>query len=440
MTSLRQAALDRIRPRSEVADDGAPGLSVQIETETGEPVGFLEVDRIVAGRSCGGVRITPTLSPMELRRSARVATLKNGYARVAAGGLKAGILLQRNADPAQRLARLEAFGRALGPFLRDGICSLGHGLGAKPEDVLVILRAAGLPVSSGFEQNNGPPTGLTVALATLAALRARAIDPSRARVCIQGAGAVGRATMSILHREGVRVVAAATSAGTLVRESGLDVDALLEGARRGDSFVAGAGTRSPRAVLDVECDVLIPCAGSGTIDAAAAANLPTSIVVCGANDPFAAGTEERLRARHVLVVPDFVANGGGVLGSTLASAVGATPREIDALMRRHFLPRVAATLDLAAKLEEPVAEPARRQALRFLAECDQVYGWTRPPSLLPEALAPPPSPGSRILLALERRARGSRKLAPLGRRLRPLALQRVDGVLRSALVVGTPAI
>jgi glutamate dehydrogenase (NAD(P)+) len=415
-------------------------LSLRIEATSGAPLGFLEIDRVVAGRCCGGVRASPSVDARELRRLARIMTLKCGYLGLASGGAKAGIVLEPGATLAERAARIRAFGLAIGSLVQSGFYSLGSDLGTTQADVASIRGSAGLSTGTDPGSSSGDFAGLTVALCTVAALRARGIEPRGARVAVQGAGAVGLATMAALRYEGVRIVAAATIAGTLVRESGLDVDALLEGARRGDSFVAGAGTRSPRAVLDVECDVLIPCAGSGTIDAAAAANLPTSIVVCGANDPFAAGTEERLRARHVLVVPDFVANGGGVLGSTLASAVGATPREIDALMRRHFLPRVAATLDLAAKLEEPVAEPARRQALRFLAECDQVYGWTRPPSLLPEALAPPPSPGSRILLALERRARGSRKLAPLGRRLRPLALQRVDGVLRSALVVGTPAI
>ena len=423
------SAPDRIPPCAEAARESAPGLSLRIGTRAGEPVGFLEIDRVVAGRSCGGLRITPAVSSMELRRCARVATLKNGYLGVAAGGLKAGVLLPRDADPADRRARLEAFGRALGPLLRDGLFSFGHGLGARPEDILLVLRAAGLPVRPGFEQDNGAATATTVALAALAALRARAIDPSRARACIQGVGAVGRAAMSFLHREGVRIVAAATSKGTLVRENGLDVPALLEAAKRSCSFVSGADARPPEAVLEVECDVFIPCAGSGTIDAAAAATLPASIVVCGANDPFASGAEERLLARRVLVVPDFVANGGGVLGSTLASAVGATPLEVEALMRRHFLPRVAATLEEAARLGEPVAEPARREALGFLAACDRAYGSTRPPSLLPEAMAPLPSPGSRLLLALERRARSSRKLAPLGRRLRRVAIERVETVL-----------
>ena len=410
-------------------------LSLRIETTSGAPLGFLEIDRVVAGRCCGGVRMTPTVDAPELRRLARIMTLKCGYLGLASGGAKAGIVLEPGATPAERAGRVRAFGLAMAPLVRAGLYSMGTDLGTTQADVDSIRESAGFSTGAESGPSSGDFAGLTVALSTVAALRARGIEPRGARVAIQGAGAVGLAAAAALRHEGVRIVAAATIDGTILRESGLDVDALLEGAKRSCSFVSGADARPPEAVLEVECDVLIPCAGSGTIDAAAAATLPASIVVCGANDPFASGAEERLLARRVLVVPDFVANGGGVLGSTLASAVGATPLEVDALLRRHFLPRVAATLDQAARLGEPVAEPARREALGFLAACDRAYGSTRPPSLLPEAMAPSPSPGSRLLLALERRARGSRKLAPLGRRLRPVALRRVDDVFRSAFEV-----
>ncbi len=411
-------------------------LTLRLKTPSGAPLGFLAIDRMVAGRCCGGVRMTATVGPPELGRLARIMTLKCGYLGLASGGAKAGIVLEPGSTPDERAARVRTFGLAIAPLVRSGFYSMGTDLGTTQADVDAIREAAGFSASADSGPSSGDFAGLTVALSALAALRARGIDPRGARVAIQGAGAVGQAAAAVLRREGVRIVAAATIDGTLAREGGLDADTL----KRGESFRSGAGARPPEAVLEVPCDVFIPCAGSGTIDTAAAATLPASIVVCGANDAFAPGAEERLLARQVLVVPDFVANGGGVLGSTLVSAVGASTEEVDELMRRHFLPRVAATLEEARRLGEPVAEPARREALAFLAACDRAYGSTRPPSLLPEGMAPRASLRSRLLLALERRARGSRKLAPLGRRLRPLGLRRVGDVLNSVRrVAGDPA-
>jgi glutamate dehydrogenase/leucine dehydrogenase len=419
--------------------DGAAALpiSIRVEDAAGAPLGFLEIDRIVAGRCCGGVRMRAGLGAEELRRLARVMTLKCAYYGLAAGGAKGGIVAREEDDAAARRARIEAFGRALGPLFATGIYSFGCDLGLAPADLATLRRAAGLAPGGGEEDGAGSAeaAGLTVALAGLAALAARGVEPRGARVAVQGAGAVGLAAIAALEREGVRTVAVATRLGALSRPEGLAAARLREAARRhGDAFVLREeGEAAPaRAVLEAPCELFIPCAGSGTVDREAARALAARAVVAGANDPFGPGAEETLFARGVLVVPDFVANGGGVLGSTLACA-GAGRADVEAIFRRRVLPRIAATIERACGRREPVAAAARHEAERFLARCARAYGAERPPTLLAERLAPSPSRRRRLLLALERRARGSRRLALAARLLRPAALARLDEVVAAAL-------
>ncbi len=415
---------------------GSQLLSIRAASPDDVPLGFLEIDRTVAGRCCGGIRASSTVSPAELRRLARVMTLKCGYLGLAAGGAKAGVLVPEAASSNERLAILRAFGVSFGPVLRSGVYSFGSDLGTTDADIHEIRRAAGLRGGTATPSSTGAYAGLTVALATVAALRARGHDPRGARIAVQGFGSVGRAVVAALDREGARIVAVATVHGTLHREAGIAVEDLLRRwASEGDAVVTGDETRPPHAALEVHCDALIPCATTGAVDLEAARRVAAPVVVCGANDPFRDGAEAVLTDRNVLIVPDFVANGGGVLGSTLAAA-GAAIEEVESLFRRRFARRVASTIDEALARGETVTSLAERKALRFLDACEWAHASSQPPGLLPEALAPRPTPATRLLLSLEERVRPFGKLKFLGRRLRPFAARQVEEILTCGWAAG----
>src|SRR5688572_10827329 len=110
-------------------------MSIVIPAPSGEPIGFVEIDRVVAGRCCGGVRMTATVTPDEVRRLARIMTLKCGYLGLASGGAKSGIIGPAGESAGERRARLEAFGRAVAPLLHARMYSLGSDLGTTPEDI-----------------------------------------------------------------------------------------------------------------------------------------------------------------------------------------------------------------------------------------------------------------------------------------------------------------
>jgi glutamate dehydrogenase (NAD(P)+) len=419
--------------------------SVRVSDPDGTLLGFVEVDRVVAGRCCGGIRAGPTVTADEIRRIAEVMTLKCGFAGLAAGGAKGGVIVPDGFTSLQRAARLEAFGRAAAPLLRSGVWSHGADMGTTDADIARIRYAAGIgpdpgppdsaPVASKGDASSGHAAGLTVALCVEATLESLGLPVRDARIAVQGAGAVGRAAMASLASAGARIVAVSTIAGTLRREDGLDVESVLDGLERaGDRFAANGEPAD--AVLSTDCDAMLLCAGSGTLDSMASERLQARVVACGANIPFKVGVEDRLNARGILVLPDFVAGSGGVLGSTLVTVAGVTSDELEAILRRRFKPLVSQTLAAASTRGTTVADEARCRALRVIAACEAAYGSVRPDTLLPERLAPRDPMPLRLAIEVERRIRGSLRLGALTRLLHGPAVARVERVLSASLATG----
>jgi glutamate dehydrogenase (NAD(P)+) len=185
-----------------------------------------------------------------------------------------------------------------------------------------------------------------------------------ARVVIQGFGAVGKHAARFLVELGAVVVAASDSDGTIHDPAGLDVAAMIALKDAGRHLRDHPhGRRLERdAVLDIECEIWIPAARPDVVREDNVHRLKTRLVPQGANIPFTPGAEQALHDRGVLVIPDFIANAGGVicaameyLGATRTAAFAAIEERIRAntaavLARattRRILPRQAA-LELAA--------------------------------------------------------------------------------------------
>ena len=184
-----------------------------------------------------------------------------------------------------------------------------------------------------------------------------------ARVAIQGFGAVGKHAARFLAERGVVLVAASDTSGTLHDPAGIDVRELIRLKDAGASVCDyPRGTKLDRdAVIDVECDIWIPAARPDVIKADNVHRLKTKLVLQGANIPFTPDAEKSLHERGVLIVPDFIANAGGVIcaameyrGVTQAAAFQAIEEKIRAntaavlaeVKTRQVLPRRAA-VDLA---------------------------------------------------------------------------------------------
>jgi len=172
----------------------------------------------------------------------------------------------------------------------------------------------GKPVDLGGSLGRRDATGRGVFTVGTEAARRIGLDIATARVAVQGFGNVGGVAARLFAQAGARVVAVQDHGGTIHREAGLDVPALLAHVAETGSV---AGFAQAEVVpcdqfWDVDCDVLIPAALEQQITEVNAGRIKARLIVEGANGPTTPGADDILADRNVLVLPDVIANAGGV--------------------------------------------------------------------------------------------------------------------------------
>jgi glutamate dehydrogenase (NAD(P)+) len=304
-----------------------------------------------------------TVSVGEVARLARVMTWKWAAADLFFGGAKAGIRADPQDPRKERILR--AFVRALANEVpREYVFGLDMGL---TEDDAAIVQdelgdrgaAVGTPAAlGGVPYDAWGVTGYGVAEATDAALGHRGGSLDGARVVVQGFGAVGAAAARRLAQLGANVVAVSTAHGTLHDEGGLDIAALLAArAEHGDAWIrsmASTQRMEPGTELDVDADVLVPAATQDVIDVERARRLRFDVIVEGANLPIQPPAQDVLASRGITVVPDFIANAGGVVAAAFAMDARQSP----------FQPEPSTIFDA-------VSHKMRRNTTTVLTEADE---------------------------------------------------------------------
>ncbi|GAA4623942.1 Glu/Leu/Phe/Val dehydrogenase [Actinoallomurus vinaceus] len=284
--------------------------------------GVLVLDNTSRGMGKGGTRMSPAVTVGQIARLARTMTWKWAAVDLFHGGAKAGIV----ADPAapNKEEILRAFARALANEVPKEYV-FGLDMGLTENDAAVLLdelgdrgAAVGLPSAlGGLPYDQLGVTGYGVAEATDAAATELGLELRGARVAVQGFGAVGRAAVRRLAELGAVVVAASTASGCAYDPDGLDVDRLLAlSAELGDDCVREYGPPAPpERALTVAADILVPAAREDVIDAGVAESTTAKLVVEGANLPATPEARAILHKRGVAVVPDFIANAGGIVAA-----------------------------------------------------------------------------------------------------------------------------
>jgi glutamate dehydrogenase (NAD(P)+) len=172
----------------------------------------------------------------------------------------------------------------------------------------------GKPVSIGGSEGRIDATGLGVVLVTGEAFKKRGWSMEGATVAIQGFGNVGSAAARIFHKHGAKVIAVSDVSGGIVNPRGLDIPALVMHVKLTGSVAGFPGTEpvSNDEILTLECDVLVPAALQGQITGANAGQVRARMVVEGANGPTTPDADAILGSRGILLIPDVLANAGGV--------------------------------------------------------------------------------------------------------------------------------
>ena len=343
------------------ADDLGPAKILHVHERSTGLKAILVVDNVACGPSIGGIRMAPDVSIEECFRLARAMTLKNAAADLPHGGGKSVVF----ADPRLPIADKERLIRALAHALRDVTDYIpGPDMGTDERCMAWIKdeigRAVGLPPElGGIPLDTIGATGFGVSVAAEEAERFCNLRLDGARVAIQGFGAVGKHAARFLVEKGAVLVAASDSRGTVTDPNGLDVARLIE-LKDDDRSVVDfhhGEKHGPDAIIDVPCDIWIPAARPDVIHMDNVGRLNTQLVVEGANIPITQEAEAELHRRHVLVIPDFIANAGGVICASVEYR-GGTQTMALATIEEKIRTNTAQVLERSAEAGTPPRQAA----------------------------------------------------------------------------------
>jgi len=303
------------------ADAFGPARIIHIHRAATPLRAVVVIDNTACGTAIGGVRMAPDVSTEECFRLARAMTWKNAAAGLPHGGGKSVIF----GDPRMPLRQKEQVIRAFANALRD-VADYVPGPDMGTDELCMgwikdeTGRAVGLPTAvGGIPLDQIGATGFGLACCVDVAREFIGLELKGARVAVQGFGAVGKHAMRFLAEKGAVLVAASDTGGTLMDRDGLDVQALIALKDAGKPLHSHPhGEKRPAdAIIDVPCDIWIPAARPDVIHADNVARLQTRLMPQGANIPCTPEAEEALHKRGVLVIPDFIANAGGVICASI---------------------------------------------------------------------------------------------------------------------------
>ena len=314
----------------------------------------------------GGLRFHPDLDLDEARGLAALMTLKTALVDIPFGGAKGGI----DCDPGRLTRReleqltrrfVQKFHRLIGPNLDIPAPDMGtdanvmawiHDEYAKIYGYSPAV-VTGKPVTVGGSVGREEATGLGVSMVLGALAERRGLDLEGATVAIQGFGNVGSHAAAALDRLGMRVVAVSDRDGGIHRAEGLVVDELIAAAGRREPLTAATGAPLGNdELLALDVDVLVPAAVGGVIHEGNVDRVRARTVVEAANSPVTPGADRALEARGVTVVPDILANAGGVVVSYFEwvqnlQQLAWSLEDIDARLRTRLEDATAAVCDEA---------------------------------------------------------------------------------------------
>lgn len=299
------------------ADELGPAKIVQVQGPSVGLKAVLVVDNLACGPALGGVRMAPDVSTEECFRLARAMTLKNAAAGLPHGGGK--VVLY--GDPGMPKPDKERLIRALACALRnEEEYIFAPDMGTDEECMAWVKdeigRVAGLPAEiGGIPLDEIGATGWGICQVAEVAQDFCDVRLEKARVVIQGFGAVGRHAARFLTAKKAVVVGVSDSRGAVYHSEGLDVEELIRLKASGESVASyPKGQKFSREkVLDFDCDIWIPAARPDVVNKDNVHRLKAKLVIEGANIPFTYKAEKYLHDKGVLCIPDFIANAGGVI-------------------------------------------------------------------------------------------------------------------------------
>ncbi|WP_374478008.1 Glu/Leu/Phe/Val dehydrogenase [Zoogloea sp.] len=365
-------------------------VNVPIRLDNGEMAhfeGYRVQHNLARGPGKGGIRFHPDVTLAEVMALSAWMTVKNAVVNVPFGGAKGGVRV----DPKQlSMAELERLTRR---YTSEIHILLGQDKDIPAPDINTNEQVmawlmdtysmnegrtsmgvvTGKPISLGGSLGRKDATGRGVFVSTVEAARRLGLDINGARVAVQGFGNVGEAAARLFADAGARVVALQDSSGAIANSAGLDVRAAKAWRQQQGrlSGAPGAETIDVDRFWSTEADILVAAAMENQITPAVAERLHARILVEGANGPTTPEADLILQERGITVIPDVLANAGGVTVSYFEwvqdiSAFFWTEDEINARLDRIMREAFAAVWEAARAKGIPLRTAA------FVLGCERV--------------------------------------------------------------------
>lgn len=303
-------------------DEFGPAYVVRVYNHKIGLRGILVIDNLAFGPGKGGIRMTPSVTEEEVFRLARTMTWKNALAGIPFGGAKSGIIYDSRSK-VDKKSLIQGFARAIKNFLPDKyIAGPDVNTGEREmqwfvEAVRDRKAATGKPKKLGGLPHELGSTGFGVAQAVKIAADFKKIDLKKATVAIEGFGNVGSFAFKFLSDMGAKIVAVADSRSTIYSREPIDYERLLKvkasGRTVGDYTDGKKLLRE--AIFALPVDILVLATVTDVINEKNKNSVQAKIIVEGSNIPIKETIEKELGGRGILIVPDFVANAGGVISS-----------------------------------------------------------------------------------------------------------------------------
>jgi glutamate dehydrogenase (NAD(P)+) len=293
--------------------------------------GFRVQHSIARGPGKGGVRYSPDVTLDEVRALASWMTWKCAVVNIPFGGAKGGVICDPKKMSQGELERMtRRYTSEIIDFIGPEKDVLAPDMNTNEQTMAWIMDTysmhmgrtvtsvvTGKPVTVGGSRGRLEATGRGVQVVCDESLRYLKMPVEGCRVVIQGFGNVGSNAARLLMERGYKIVGVAEFDGGLWNSNGIDIHQLLDFKRRNNTILGfrNAEATPSEELLVSECEILIPAATENVITSRNAAKIKARIIVEGANGPTTAVADEILAEKRIFIVPDILANAGGVTAS-----------------------------------------------------------------------------------------------------------------------------
>jgi glutamate dehydrogenase (NAD(P)+) len=351
----------------------------------------------ILGPCKGGIRYSTNVTMDEVRALAMWMSWKCALVNLPFGGAKGGVIVEPKTLSARERENLtRRYASELHPLISPHSDIPAPDMGTGPQDMAWIMdtysmtvgyaaRAVvtGKPINIGGSQGRTEATGRGVIITMMEALKRRGtIHPESVDIVIQGFGNVGSHAALHAHELGFKVVAVSDINGGIYQPNGLDVPHVVEymNAHKSLSSYPGVEHVTNAELLTLPCQVLIPAAMEGQITEDNASQIHASLIVEGANGPTTTEADDILNERGILLIPDILANAGGVTVSYFEWVQGLQEffwdtEEVFRQLERILVKAYDATATMAERKQVDLRTAAQMTAIQRVADALMTRGF-----------------------------------------------------------------